>query len=64
VRGLGPCKLPARPVLCVLSRVASVQVTRSPQPDVLMVRRRSTVRFRKGALERKHGKRHSNRLWT
>ena len=29
-----------------------------------MVRRRSTVRFRKGAPERKHGKRHSNRLWT
>jgi hypothetical protein len=52
VRGLGPCKLPARPVLSVLSRVASVQVTRSPHPDVLMVRRRSTVRFRKGAPAR------------
>ena len=41
VRGLGPCKLPARPGLCVLSRVASVQVTLSPHADVLMVMRRS-----------------------
>lgn len=40
-RGLGPRKLPAPPVLCVLSRVASVQVRRSLHPNVLMVMRRS-----------------------
>jgi hypothetical protein len=48
-RGPATVELPARPVPSVLSRVASVQLMRPPQWNVLMVKRRSTVRFRKGA---------------
>ena len=52
-RGLGAGDLPARPVPSVRSLVSSVQLTRSLGRNVLMVGRRSTVRFRNGALVKK-----------
>jgi hypothetical protein len=48
-RGTARRVVPARPVLSVRFSVASVQPARSVDGDVLMVRRRPTVRFRNGA---------------
>ena len=48
-RGPGRRVIPARPVPSVRFPVSSVQLARTVDGAVLMVRRRSTVRFRNGA---------------
>jgi hypothetical protein len=48
-RGTACWIIPARPVLLVRFPVSSVQPARTVHGNVLMVRRRSTVRFRNGA---------------
>jgi hypothetical protein len=48
-RGTAHWIIPARPVLSVRFPVSSVQPARTVHGNVLMVRRRSTVRFRNGA---------------
>src|SRR5436189_5961495 len=48
-RGTAHRILPARPVLSVRFPEPSVQLARTVHGTVLMVRRRSTVRFRNGA---------------
>ena len=45
----GAAGIPAQPVLSVRFPVSSVQLVRAVHDDVVMVRRRSTVRFRNGA---------------
>jgi hypothetical protein len=45
----GAAAIPAQPVLSVEQPVGSVQLARSVDEAVVMVRRRSTIRFRNGA---------------
>jgi hypothetical protein len=60
-RGPGRRVIPARPVLPVRFPVSSVQPARTADGAVLMVRRRSTVRFRNGAPAHRRNSNETNR---